>query len=65
LHELRYEVERGMLEKDIDETIGFRFYVPLCRAIPDGVVFCEFHTRPVPRYYMHPDDLQPRLRLVK
>jgi hypothetical protein len=65
LHELRYEVERGMLEGDIDETVGFRFYVPLSKAIPDGVVFCEFRTRPVPRYYMHPDDLQPRLKLVK
>ena len=64
LHELRYEVERGMLERDIDETMGFRFYVPLCRAIPDGVVFCEFRTRPVPRYYMSPDDLQPRLKLI-
>ncbi len=64
LHELRYEVERGMLEKDIDETLGFRFYVPLSRAIHDGVVCCEFRTCPVPRDYMHPDDLQPRLRVV-
>lgn len=65
LHELRYEVERGMMEKDIDETMGFRFYVPISRAIPDGVVFCEFRTRPVPRYEMNPDDIQPRLRIVK
>jgi hypothetical protein len=65
LRELRYEVERGMLERDIDETIGFRFYVPISQAIPDGVVFCEFRTRPVPRYTMHPDDLKPRLKLVK
>lgn len=65
LHELRYEVERGMLEKDIPEKMGFRFYVPLCQAIPDGVVFCEFRTRPIPRYAMDPSDLQPRLRLVK
>lgn len=65
LHELRYEVERGMLERDIDETMGFRFYVPLSQAIPDGVVFCEFRTRPVPRHYMLGDDLQPRLKLVK
>lgn len=64
LHELRYEVERGMLEKDIDETMGFRFYVPVSRAIPDGVVFCEFRTRPIHRYMMSPDDLQPRLRVV-
>ena len=47
LHELRYEVERGILEHDIDETLTFRFYVPLSHAIPDGVVFCEFHTRPM------------------
>jgi hypothetical protein len=38
LHELRYEVERGMMERDIDETMGFRFYVPISNAIPSGVV---------------------------
>jgi hypothetical protein len=65
LHELRYEVERGMLEKDIDETMGFRFYVQICSAIPDGVVFCEFRTRPIPRHAMWPADMQPRLKLVK
>lgn len=65
LHELRYEVERGMMEHDIDETMTFRFYVPISRAIPDGVVFCEFCTRPVHRYMMNHEDVQPRLRLVK
>lgn len=65
LHELRYEVERGMLEHDIDETMTFRFYVPICRAIPDGIVFCEFRTRPIPRRMMNTTDLQPRLTLVK
>lgn len=65
LHELRYEVERGMMERDIDEEIGFRFYVPLSSKIPDGVVFCEFRTRPIPRYAMDASDLQPRLRVVK
>ena len=64
LHELRYEVERGMLERDIDETLTFRFYVPISNAIPDGVVFCEFRTRPVHRYMMNPADMQPRLRVV-
>lgn len=64
LQELRYEVERGMLEREIPEQMGFRFYVPISNAIPDGVVFCEFRTRPIPRAYMHPDDLTPRLRLV-
>ncbi len=65
LYELKYEIQRGMLEKEIDETMGFRFYVPISSAIPDGVVFCEFRTRPVPRHMMHPDDARPRLKLVK
>lgn len=65
LHELRYEVERGMMERDIDETMEFRFYVPISQAIPDGVVFCQFETRPCPRIVMVGEDLQPRLRLVK
>jgi len=65
LHELRYEVERGMMESDIDETMGFRFYIPVSKSIPDGVVFCEFRTRPIPRGMMDPSDIQPRLKLVK
>ena len=65
LHELRYEIERGLHEREINESMGFRFYYPLSRAIPDGVVCGEFRLRPLPRYCTHPDDLQPRLRLVK
>jgi hypothetical protein len=65
LHELRYEIERGMLEKDIDEEITFRFYVPLSSKIPDGVVFCQFQTRPIMRYQMNPSDMQPRLKIIK
>jgi len=64
LHELRYEVEHGMMERDIPEEMGFRFYVPISQAIQGGVVFCEFRTRPIPRYAMSPDDMQPRLRIV-
>lgn len=67
LHELRYEVERGMLQGEIDETLMFQFVVPLSKRIPDGVVLCEFRTRPLPRYSvpMSLDALEPRLRLVK
>lgn len=64
LRELEYEVTRGMLEKDIEEEMGFRFYVPISNKIRDGVVFCEFRTRPIPRHAMSPDDLQPRLKVV-
>lgn len=65
LHELRYEVERGMMGREIEEEMGFRFYVPISNKIPDGVVFCEFRTRPIPRHMMNMGDMQPRLRLVK
>lgn len=65
LHELRHEIERGMMEREIGEEMGFRFYVPVSSKIPDGVVFCEFRTRPVHRHAMSPHDLQPRLKLVK
>lgn len=65
LHDLRYEIERGMMDRDIEETMVFGFYVPISNSIPDGVVFCEFRTRPIPRYAMNPADMQPRLKLVK
>ena len=65
LHELRYEITRGMMEGDIDETLGFDFIVPISKAIPDGIVRCEFRTRPMPRYAMGMQDLEPRLRVVK
>ncbi len=67
LMELRYEVERGMLEREVDETLGFQFVVPRSQAIPDGIVMCEFRTRPMPRSAMMSFDMpfEPRLRIVK
>ena len=50
LHELQYEVERGMLDHEIDETIAYEFIVPLSRAIPNGIVHCKFSTRPITYY---------------
>jgi hypothetical protein len=67
LHELRYEIERGLIEREIAEEMTFRFIFPISHKIPDGVVFCEFRTRPTPRYNIMGDlELnQPRLRVVK
>lgn len=65
LQELRYEITRGMMEQEIDEHISFRFFVPRSVNIPDGVVQCEFRTRPAPRYNMGIEDFEPRLRVVK
>ena len=65
MHELRYEVERGLMEREIPEEMGFRFVFGVSHKIPNGVVACEFRMRPMPHYAVSPDDLQPRLRVVK
>jgi hypothetical protein len=65
LKELRYEIEIGMIQGEIDESIGYQFYVPISKSIPDGVVFCDFRTRPLPRYSMFLEDMEPRLKLIK
>lgn len=65
LSELEYEVTRGMMEGEIDEHMGFRFCVPVSKQISDGVVQCEFRTRPMPRYAMTIEDCEPRLRVVE
>lgn len=63
LSELRYEIERGMMNREIDETITFKFYVPISHSISNGVVHCEFRTRPIPSIYMEPGE--PQLKVVK
>jgi hypothetical protein len=65
LHELRHEIERGMLQREIGEEIGFRFVVPISSKIPDGVVMCEFRTRPVPRYMAFGEVEAAKLKIVK
>lgn len=66
LEELRYEVTRGMLEREIEEELTFRFLVPISKAIPKGIVLCEFKTRPIPEYQlaMNFDIYEPKLKLV-
>jgi hypothetical protein len=66
LKELQYEVTRGMIEGEFEsEEIGFRFYVPVSKSIRNGVVACEFRTRPMPSVQARMDDLQPRLKVIK
>jgi hypothetical protein len=65
LNELRYEIERGMMEGEIEEEIGFRFFVPTSKKIPGGCVRCEFRTKPSIDRYLHGDEYEPRLRVVK
>jgi hypothetical protein len=63
LYELEYEISRGMMEREINETITHEFYVPFSHTIPKGVVKCAFQTRPVPTYMM--PGMPPKLQLVK
>lgn len=66
LRELEYEVTRGIMEREIDEEVGYRFMIPVSQKIPGGIVGCEFRTRPAMAYEgafygTHP---KPRLRVV-
>ena len=67
LSELRYEIERGMMEREIGEEMTFRFVVPISSKIPNGVVWCEFRTKPCLRSEVFGYDVmaEPRLKLVK
>jgi len=65
LSELRYEIERGMMEREIDETLTYRFIVPVSQRIPDGVVMCRFESRPMLRQDVYLFDLEPRLRVIE
>jgi hypothetical protein len=63
LGELRYEVEIGMMQGEIDEHLGFEFTVPQSKRIPDGIVFCSFRTEPMAHYYAIPRET--RLKVIK
>jgi hypothetical protein len=65
LAELRYEIQIGMLQGEIDESLGYEWIVPSSKAIPEGVVFCSFRTRPLPYYSVSAEMREPRLRVVK
>lgn len=64
LDELRYEITRGMMEGDVEEQLVFGFYVPVSKVMREGVVWCEFRTRPVHRGMMNPQE-KPKLTVVK
>lgn len=66
LQELRYEIEVGMMQGDIDESLGFEFIVPTSKAIKGGVVVCSFRSRPTPAQHVYGfDNREPRLKIVK
>jgi hypothetical protein len=63
LRELEYEVIRGMLDREVDEYLSYRFCVPLSQHYKGGVVSCEFRTMPAPISSI--DGRETKLRVVK
>lgn len=66
LHELEYELTRGVMENEIQEEMFWQHIFPISRSIPGGVVAMEFKMRPLPGY-LWPLSFEPtkaRLRLV-
>lgn len=64
--ELRYEIERGMMEGEVDESIGYCWVLPISKRIPGGVVWCEFRSRPthIHNIPMPLGGVKPRLSVV-
>lgn len=53
IHELEYEIMRGIMENEIDESIAYqKIACGVSRSIPDGSVVLEIRSRPVPRGYV-------------
>jgi len=67
IHELRYELERGFMEGEIEESITWHHIIPVSREVTNGVVVCRLETRPVHRDSAFGQQLEtePRLRVVR
>lgn len=67
LKELRYEIERGIMENEIEEELHYNFAIPISRKITDGVVFFELRMLPMKRINALCQHIynEPRIRLVK
>lgn len=63
LHELRYEIERGLVSNEIPEEIGFQFIHPISRKIPNGCVVFDLMMRPR-MSWLHCSYQEPKLKLV-
>ena len=66
MSELEYELHRGFMEGEIDESIAWSHIFPVSRQINNGVIILELRTRPVHRDSLMGRDLnlEPRLKLV-
>jgi hypothetical protein len=64
--ELQYEITVGMTQGELDEMLTYSFIVPVSHNQPNGVVLCEFRTRPVHNQVVYGSGfVEPRLKIVK
>lgn len=65
LHELRYEIERGIMENEIEEHLSFEFIIPISREIPNGgMVWGRFRVAPHPSWHVPRMPAPTRLHIV-
>lgn len=60
LEELRYEVTRGIMEREIDEHLLYQFTLPSQKAARH-TVYCRFQTSVVEHHF----DMRPLLTVVQ
>lgn len=65
LNELRYEIEIGMLQGEIEESLGMNWIIPTSKTIPKGIVMCQFKTYPSPVHTSFDLAHTSHLRVVK
>lgn len=62
--ELKYEVTRGIMEREIDISIGFRFYVPNPDGGDSSPIRCEFRSEPDPYNFYGDETRDPQLKVI-
>jgi hypothetical protein len=66
IHELEYELTRGVMDHEIEESLHWRYIIPVSRKIPNGVVVVQMQMWPATRDTVLPSGhTGPRLKLVE
>lgn len=64
LHELEYEITRGVMEREIEPDLHMSKIFP-CAGRGDGLALLEVHLSPTHKYSSHAYNVRPMLRIVK
>lgn len=65
LRELRYEIERGIMDNEISEQMSYDFVIPMSRTMSNGCVVFQFRLFPTGADYAAGHYRKPvKLRIV-